>query len=270
MDDREERPRILFHKLFKGKIAFSNMKIVPTPDWFLGKDVIIEAFSFIVLFIFSFLSIRNYKLNKNRSFLYLGVGFALIALAQLAAVMTKLVLYYDIGPSQAIGTAIITSQLVSSVDIFYYAGFFFHRILTLSGLYIIYRLPRHKKSVGDYVLIIYFILISAFLSEGVFYLFHLTALVLLVLIVHNYYMIYKKNKFTNTKILMLAFGILALSQLFFIVSNLEIMFVLGNIIELVSYTILLILIIRILKYGKKKKSYGYNIRHAGNHPRKRW
>lgn len=245
------------------------MKIVPTPDWFLGKDVIIEVFSFIVLFIFSFLAIRNYKLNKNRNFLYLGAGFALIALAQLAAVVTKLVLYYDIGPSQAIGAAIITAQLVSSVDIFYSAGFFFQRFLTLSGLYLIYRLPRNKKSVGDYALIVYFILISAFLSKGVFYLFHLTALVLLVLIFDNYHALYRKNKFVNTKILLVAFGMLALSQLIFILSNIELMFVLGNIIELISYTILLILIIRIMKYGKKKKSYGHNIRHAGNNSRKR-
>ncbi len=229
------------------------MRFVPIPDWFLGKDVLIEGFSFIVLLIFSFLSIRNYKLNKNRNFLYLGIGFALIALAQLATIITKLVLYYDVGPSQAIGAAIITSQLISSVDIFYSAGFFFHRLLTLLGFYVIYRLPRHKKSILDSFVIIYFIIISALLDKGVFYLFHLTALVLLVLIFDNYHALYKKNKFVNTKILLIAFGILALSQLIFILSNVEIMFVLGNIVELISYIILLILIIRILKHGKKKK-----------------
>ena len=245
------------------------MKIVPTPDWFLGKDVIIEVFSFVVLFIFSFLAIRNYKLNKNRNFLYLGAGFALVALAQLAAVVTKLVLYYDIGPSQAIGVVVITSQLVSSVDIFYSAGFFFHRLFTLLGFYIIYRLPRQNKSIWDFFIIIYFILISALLDKGVFYLFHLTALVLLVLIFDNYHALYKKNKFVNTKILLVAFGMLALGQLIFILSSIELMFVLGNIIELISYTTLLILIIRIMKYGKKKKSYGHNIGHAGNNSRKR-
>lgn len=246
------------------------MRFVPIPDWFLGKDVLIEGFSFIVLFIFSFLAIKNYKLNKNRKFLYLGVGFALIALAQLATIMTKLVLYYDIGPSQAIGAAIITSQLVNSVDIFYSAGFFFHRFLTLLGFYIIYRLPRQKKSMWDFVSVLYFILISVLLSGEVFYLFHLTALVLLVLIFDNYHALYKKNKFVNTKILLIAFGILALSQLIFILSNVEIMFVLGNIVELISYTILLTLIIRILKHGKKKKPDGHNIRHVGNNTRKGW
>ncbi len=244
------------------------VKIVFTPDWFLGKDVLIEGFSFIVLFIFSFLSIKNYKLNKNRKFLYLGVGFGLIALAQLAAVITKLVLYYDFGPSQEIGQAIITSQILKSVDIFYYAGFFFHRLLTLLGLYVIYRLPRDKKSSKDFVLVLYFIIISALLSKQVYYLFHATALILLILIMNNYYEVYKKNKFVNTKILILAFGILALSQLIFIISRLEMAFVAANIVELISYIILLILIIRILQYGKKKKPYGHNIRYIGNNPKK--
>ncbi len=240
------------------------MGIVPTPDWFLGKDVLIETFSFIVLLIFTVLALKYYKLNKNRNIFYLGLGFGLIALAQLATIFTKLVLYYDIGPSQAIGQAIITSQIVSSVDIFYYTGFLFHRFLTLAGLYIIYRLPRERKSIGDYALVIYFIMVSALLSREFFYLFHLTAIVILVLIVENYYRIYKRNKFINTKILMTAFGILALSQLIFILPGVEIMFVLGNMVELISYTILLALIIRIWKYGKKKKPYGNNLRYAGN------
>ena len=110
------------------------VKIVPTPDWFIGKDVVIEVFSLVVLAIFVFLAYRYYRMNKNRNILYLGSGFGLIALAQLATILTKLVLYYDIGPSQEIGQAIITSQIANSVDFFYYAGFFFHRFLTLSGL----------------------------------------------------------------------------------------------------------------------------------------
>ena len=171
------------------------VKIVLTPDWFLGGDVLIEFFSFIVLLIFSMLAIKSYNLNKkNRSFLYLGWGFGLIALAQLAAVITKLVLYYDIGPTRAIGEAIITSQILSSVDIFYYAGFFFQRFLTLCGFYIIYRLPRKRKSIGDYFLVVYFILLSAILSTEFYYLYHLTSFILLILIIGNYSEIYKKNK----------------------------------------------------------------------------
>lgn len=247
------------------------VKIVFTPDWFLGKDIFIEAFSFIILFIFAVLAIKYFKLNrKNRKFLYLGAGFGLIALAQLAAIFTKLVLYYDIGPSQQIGQAIVaTYQVVKSVDIFYYAGFFFHRLLTLLGLYIIYRLPRKKKSSWDIAIGIYFILISALLGTSVYYLYHLTALVLLILIVRNYSEIYGKTQFGNTRVLIVAFSLLGLSQLIYILSPIEVLFVFANIVELISYGVLLMLIIKILQYGKKKNPHGYNIRYAGHNTRKR-
>jgi len=230
----------------------------------MGKDVMIEVFSLIVLIIFAVIAYRYYKLNRNRGILYLGSGFGLIALAQLATILTKLVLYYDFGPSEQIGEAIMTSQIIGSIDFFYYAGFFFYHFLTLLGLYIIYRLPRERKSIGDYALVLYFILISTFLSKEFFYLFYLTALVILILIVENYVRIYRENRFFNTKILIVAFSILAFSQLIFILSTIDVLFVLGNIIELISYTILLALIIRIWKYGKEKKPHGYNIRYAGN------
>lgn len=245
------------------------VRFVLTPDWFLGSDVLIEAFSFIVLLIFFILCMRNYSLNKNnKKILFLGIGFALIALAQLAMVVTKIPLYFDTSVTSSIGKAIITNNVVSSVDIFYKAGFFFHRLLTLVGLYVIYRLPAKRKSPGDFLLALYFIIISAVFSSELNSLFHATALILLVLITNNYYTIYKKNKFSNTRLLVSAFGLLAISQLLFMLSKLEFIYVTANIIELISYTIVLILIMRILKHGKKKKSDGHNFGHAKYRPRK--
>jgi len=248
------------------------MKIVLTPDWFVGTDVLVCFFSLIVLLIISVLAVRSYKLNKkNKNLLYLGIGFGLIALAELACGFTKLILYYDIGPAKAIGQAIITSHLVSSIDIFYYLGFFFHKFLILAGLYIIYRLPQKKLYIGDYALVLYFILLSTILSAygGFFYLFHLTAFVLLLLIINNYCKIYKKNKFANTKILITVFSVLALAQLIYVFSTIDILFAVASVVELVSYVILLFLIVKILKHGEKKKSYEHNIRHVGNSPGKK-
>ncbi len=245
------------------------MKIVLTPDWFLGFDVFIELFSFIVLAIFSVLSLRNYKLNKSKkNFLYIGIGFGLIALAQLATILTKAVLYYDIGITQQIGQAIITSNFVNSVDIFYHIGFFFYRFLTLAGFYMIYRLHNKRTYLGESLLFGYFILISALLSTEIYYFFYLTCLGILMLIIRNYYVIYRENHFLNTKLLLIAFGILSLSQLLFIFPDGTLQ-VTANIVELISYTLLLFLAIRIRKDGKKKKSDGDNIRHVGSNSAKR-
>ena len=111
---------------------------------------------------------------------------------------------------------------------------------------------------------LYFVVISAVFSiNAYYYIFHVTALVLLIFITKNYYEIYKKNKFLNTKILILAFSMLSLSQLLFILSKLSLVYVTGNIIELISYIILLVLIVRVLKHDKKKPN-GYSSRYAGN------
>lgn len=245
------------------------VRIVLTPDWFLGFDVLIEFFSFVVLAIFSFLSIQSYRMNRNKkNFMYVGIGFTMIAFAQLASILAKVFLYYDITLVQQVGTAIITNNVVSSVDIFYHIGFFFYRFLTLAGLYIIYSLHHRKISLENYFFFAYFIILSAILNAQIYYLFHLTAFFILLMIVRNYYRIYKENKFLNTKILITAFSILALSQLFFIFSGGTLQAT-ANVIELISYALLLFLAIKIRKDGKKKKQNGDNIRYVGRDSAKR-
>jgi len=243
----------MFHKLFKENLLVESMKLVFTPDWFLTPDVFIEFFSFVVLVLFFIYSVRNYKLTKNRGALYLGLGFLLIAVAELSTIATKLVLYYDSIFTRQLGDDIISYHLVNSVDIFYYIGFFFHKLLTLLGLYTIYRISSKRSSAGDVFLTICFIVIASLFSNAFYYVFHIVALILLCLIINNYYDLYKKNKFRNTKVLLGAFSMLALSQVIMILSKLQMLYVLAQIVQLISYIILLILIIIILNHGERKK-----------------
>lgn len=227
------------------------MKIVFTPDWFLGTDVVIEFFSFLILLAFFILSYRSYKLSKNKNSLSLGIGFLLIAVAELATILTKLVLYYDTLFTREIGQLIITYHVVNSVDFFYYLGFFIHKILTLLGLYIIYRIPIKDKGKGEAILVFYFILVSSFFGNAFYYIFHLTALVFIIMILSHYLEVYKKNKSKNTAMLLSAFSLLGISQIIFVLSTMNLCYVLAQIIQLVSYIILLFLIRRILQARKK-------------------
>ena len=242
------------------------MKIVLTPDWFLANDVLIELFSFLILFVFFVLSMRSYRLSKNKNSLWLGIGFFLIAIAELATTFTKFVLFYDTTFTQNIGHMIVTYNVVKSVDVFYYAGFFFHKMLTLLGLYIIYRISSERKSFDDVLLIIYFLVISSFFGITIGYIFHLTALILLISIIINYSKICCQNKSKNTQILISAFVILTVSHVILMFSSSGNWYVFGQLIQLVSYLILLFLIIRILKHGKreKEKQGRHNLRHVGD------
>jgi hypothetical protein len=123
------------------------------------------------------------------------------------------------------------------------------------GLYIIYRLPSVRKRLdpADLALAFYFILMTAILSHSFYYLYHLTAFILLVLIIRDYARIYWTGKLTNTLILISAFSLLAISQIIFMFSLVGAIYVLAQGLQVISYTILLALIIRITQNGKKKK-----------------
>ena len=234
------------------------MKIVFTPDWFLGNDVLINIISSLVLFLFFLFAFKCYRINNKKSILYLGIGFLLIAVGELSTVLTKLVLYYDTNVTQEIGRIVVTYQVVQSVDIFYNIGFFLNRFFVLLGLYVIYKLPSDRKLSAEFFLIIYLMFIVALLSHTTYYFYHLTVLILLVLIINNYYKIYKKDRLVNTQILISAFILLSISQMLFMMSKLNYIYVAAQSIQLVSYITLLALIIKIIKNGKKKKQSGYN------------
>jgi hypothetical protein len=259
------------HKLFKRNCDFSYMSFafLTVPNWFLTPDFLISVFSFLVLFIFLVLCIRNYKIDRNKAMLYLGIGFAFIALAQLTILTRKFGLYYNTFFTTYVGTSLVRYDVLTPSDLLYRVGIFFYKALTLVGLYIISRLPSKKKSIKDAFMIIYFIILAVLTSDVVNYLFRITAMALFALLSYNYYTLYRKNKFSNTLILSIAFGILSICQILFMMSQIDIVNIAADCLQLASYIILLVLVIRILKHGTKKEPDGYNLRHAEHHPRTR-
>jgi hypothetical protein len=229
------------------------MKIVFTPDWFLTSDVLISVFSFLILCLFFAFAFKSYRLTRNKSTLYLGLGFLIIALAELAVILTKFVLYYDTQTASQIGQVVITYEVVKSIDIFYHLGFFFNKFLTLLGFYLIYKIPAERKISGDIVLIVFLLFSAAFLSYSFFYFYHITAFLILLLIIRNRYKDYEVKKHRSTGILILAFSLLAFAQGIFIFSKLPYLYVAAQSMQLISYVILLVLITRLT--GKSKEIY---------------
>jgi hypothetical protein len=241
--------------------------LISVPDWFLTPDFLINVFSFLILTAFLILCIKNYKVNKNKKMLYLGIGFAFIALAQLAVLARKFGIYYSTDFTTSIGTTIIQYNVINSTDVLYHVGTFLYKSLSLVGLYIISRFPTKKKSLKDVFLVAYFIVLSILSSDVVGYLFRITAMGLFAYLSYNYYLLYKKNKFRNTLILSVAFVIMSVSQILFLIQTYAIS-IIADLLQLGSYAILLILIIRILKHGNEKEPDGHNIGHAKHNPRK--
>jgi hypothetical protein len=161
------------------------------------------------------------------------------------------VLYYDTTITREIGQAVITYEMIRTVDIFYYAGFFFNRLFTLFGLYFIYKTPTRKEISGEFLLILYLLFVTALLSQAFFYAYHLTAFLLLAMIIRHYYLGYRREKLSNMMILVAAFSTLAASQVLFFLSRVGYAYVFAQSVQLASYIILFALVLKILKDGKK-------------------
>jgi hypothetical protein len=233
------------------------MEVIFPPSWFVNADISIEVISFVTILIFSVLCIKNYKISKDKKFLWLGGSFGLMTLAQLIITITKIVLYSDASFIGMGGQVIVPYNLFNFVSVFYSAGFFIFRVLILFGLYTIYKNPDvfEKES----LLVLFFVIIAAIFSREAEHIFHLASLAILLLIITKYWRVYKSNESKGTLTLIVAFSGLALSNAIFIFArSMSFIYVAASIISLASYIALLALIISILEHGKTKQNK-YNI-----------
>lgn len=223
------------------------------PEWFSTPDVMIDFFSFLVVFIFAVISLRYYQLNKNRRFLYLGLAFLLLGVGELSRIIMNLGLYFNLATTYRLGRVMVESKIIESVDDVYNLGFFIHRFLVMLGFYLIYYTTKKEKSRSEHLLIIYFIMILTFFTSKAYHIFNITITIFLFIIVIRYIKLYLANKSQNTKILSYSFFILLISYIIMVFAEMNSnLYLAANMLQLVSYILFLCIILRIYKYGKKK------------------
>lgn len=198
------------------------------------------------------MSLNNFVLSKNKKFIYLGLAFFLVALGELAAVFMNIGIYFDSAITYAVGKAVVTTTAVKSIDLIYTLGFFFFRFFVMLGFYFIYYVTKKGRNRIEHFLILYFILIISIFTHYATFVFHLTVTFILLLVLVNYFEIYKENKSQNTKSLIGVFLVLFFSHFLMIFSFNYIIIVFANLLQLISYLLLLVIIIRIYQHGKKK------------------
>ena len=228
---------------------------VVTPQWFYGKDLMIDVVSVFVLSLIAFFSIRYYKINrKNKNHLYLAVSFFLIAVSFLAKILTNFTLYYHIFETKTFGLYTLTYHTIKASAILFDIGYLFYRILMLLGLYMLYSIYYKDQPKSNIFIIAFFILISTYFSQAAYSTFHLTALAFLALITLHLYKNFRKNRQFTAKLLASSFAIISVSQVFFMSATFNnLLYVIAEAIQLIGYLILLITFFKVLRNAKKKE-----------------
>lgn len=225
-----------------------------SPDWFATKDIILNGFNVLVLLVIAAFSLRFFFLKKKetKTYLYFAASFILMAVSLLWKIATDITVVYEIIRVKQVGVLTITYKTLYAEKLLFVAGHFAHYLLMLLGLYILY-VVLNRKSTMNHLFILYFIIITTIFSNSSYFIFHLTALVMLAGIAYRYFYIYRANKRKSTRLLFTSFCVLALSQLLFMPVKLYTsIYVAAQVVQSVGFVLLLIAFITVLYNGKKK------------------
>lgn len=221
---------------------------VYSPGWFHGFDSIFEIVSVIVSLLIAYYGYKTYKYTSQKRYLHFAASFFLVAAAFLINILSNLVVY-----TREIRRSIVDLQTIE-VLVFKRltwvstAGSLVSVLLLLLAFLIlvitIYRISDKKIN----FLLFYLIVIAALYSKHSFIFFHGTLLVLTALIFMYYYKNYNARKTKNRGLVASSFFMMALSQLFFMISAFSgIMFVIAESVQLLGYLVLLFTIISVLR-----------------------
>ena len=230
------------------------IEVVYSPQWFYGKDILIDIVAVLVLFFIGLFSLRYYTINKkNKNYLHFAVSFFIMSLAFLSKILTYFTIYTHSVQTRTVGSVTLTLQTITSYDTLFFVGLLLYRLLTLVGLYLLYAIyQKHSKS--TIFLSIALLALLTYFSQSAYYVFHVTSLILLLLITIQYAKNYKKSKLITAGLIVVSFGIITASHCIAAFIRLtKIFYVAAEFVQLLGFLILLIAFILVLKHGKKKK-----------------
>ncbi len=211
-----------------------------SPSWFYGYDAVIDIISVIVPLLIAFYSYRLYRLTEETKYRYFALAFILISLSLVAKIVTNVNVYFS--TAREISADLLTTvvEVVKTTNLLYRAGFFFHHFFMLLAFYLIYLVTKQNKDTGLMLLSVYFIGITSVLSNFVFFVFHISAAVLLFFIFWNYYVNYHERKRGAIYRVALSFLVLLFSQAVFAFSSIEKqLYVVGELMQLLGFMLLL-------------------------------
>jgi|SRR3989339_861268 len=228
-----------------------------TPTWFNGWDLIFEAISLLIVLLIAGYSWKIYRLSADNKFKYFSLAFILLAIGFTFKLITTGVLYYS--ALQKIADSVlqpIIQNKVTYADLFYRSGFFLQMVSMLGGWLLIFFVSQKSRArltrfyeVSQIVLFLYLIVLISIVSNFQYFVFYLTCMVILGMVVLNYFKNYlNTDRNWNAFLVMDSFLLILISQLFFVFVFLwEELYILGEVFLLIGFLLLLFTYRRITK-----------------------
>ncbi len=219
-----------------------------TPGWFNGFDLLFDSIGLVVALLIAAYSWRIYKLNNENRFLYFSLAFILVSISLSFKIFTSGVLYFfPVRETVAQVLRPAAGQGLRYSALFYRAGFFFQMASMLGAWLLIFLISQKSRArltqfyeLSQIGLFVYLVLLISVISNFEYVVFYLTSLVLLALIVLNYYKNYLTSKKKNALLVMSAFLFILAGHLFLVFMSVNNSFyVAGEMLMLFGFLLLL-------------------------------
>lgn len=157
------------------------------PDWFHGIDTTIEILSIAVAFMVSLYAYKIYKLTKQKKYAYFSAAFMLASIAYIFKVISEVVIYSHYVEQHILGPFVISKTVIQPVTWIHNYAHSLFSLLLLFSTFILLMVTLEVKNKHLLVLLTYFMVIITLISDSAPFIFHLTNVLMLSMLVLHYY-----------------------------------------------------------------------------------
>ncbi|MFC1769257.1 hypothetical protein ACFLZX_05850 [Nanoarchaeota archaeon] len=206
------------------------------PSWFFGFGIGLELLFAIITLGLAIFAYRIYKVTDQSQVKLFGISFFLISISYfLQSIFNFLIV------SKA-NENICTALKINSIALFNYYGFYAHIIFMISGLVVLLYMTFKIKRERIFWLLLVTSLLVVYMGRDPFNVFYLLASIYLIFISWHFIENYLKNRRKKkTLLIAVAFIFLLVGRIHFnFVTNHELFYVVGHVLELFAYLFILL------------------------------
>jgi len=230
------------------------------PTWFQGWDILFDGIGLIIALLIAAYSWRVYKISSENKYAYFSLAFVLVGLGFVFKMLTQGLVYYSTLRNTAQVVLIpVVGMAASGIkysELFFRGGFLLY-MMTMLGAWLLIFFISQKKSgrlkkyyeISQIGLFVYLVILISVVSNFKYFVFYLTSMVILGIVVLNYYKNYlNANRRHNALLVMTSFLLILIGYLFFVFVFLwKELYVLGEVFMLVGFLMLLFTYRRVTK-----------------------
>ena len=216
------------------------------PNWFFGYDIGLEVlFALITIFVAGF-AFKAYSLSREEEFKLFGISFALISLSYFAWSLVNIFFVEELSEHTRV-------LLLGNFGLLSVFGIYLHILLFMTGLTTLFYMTCKVKSWRLYSMMIITNLLIVLLACNKFFAIYSLSSLLLFFITLFYIDKYFETRNSKIGWLLVAFISLLAANIAFLFGNVNSQYVIAHLLELISFGVILVNLIR-MKHGEKKKS----------------